>query len=157
MRIRISIAVIVMALSSCGFFGEKVDQTFASVGFKPELAEFKSDGCTLFPDQSQSADWCRCCTAHDLAYWQGGSEDERLVADQKLRACVLAETKSVELAELVFDGVRIGGLPILPTWYRWGYGWNYLRPAKPLSSKEQLMVRQRLKEYRRAGSPVPCP
>ena len=28
--------------------------------------------------------WCRCCVAHDLVCWRGGTAEERLEADQAL-------------------------------------------------------------------------
>lgn len=39
----------------------------------PELADFSTDGCSLFPDRSliDAKDWCECCVEHDIAYWQG--------------------------------------------------------------------------------------
>ncbi len=130
----------------------------ASCAFEPRLADFKSDGCTLFPDRSpDGADvWCECCVEHDLAYWKGGTDEERLAADRALERCIARRTGSAELAELVFNGVRAGGLPQFPTWYRWGYGWNYLRPAAALDEEERAMVARRLRKYRREGSPSPC-
>ena len=45
---------------------------------------FTTDGCSLFPDRALvgRADWCDCCLAHDLAYWRGGTEEQRLTADR---------------------------------------------------------------------------
>ncbi len=48
------------------------------------LRPFTTDGCSLYPDRSASTgkDWCACCVAHDRAYWRGGTEAERLKADE---------------------------------------------------------------------------
>jgi len=114
-----------------------------------ELHPFTSDGCSLFPDGNLESPqlWCDCCLAHDLAYWRGGSEEERQRADEELRACVQARTGNKPLADLMFQGVRSGGRPVFPTWYRWGYGWRYGRGYAPLTAKEQDQVRVRLADY----------
>ncbi|MCG2752782.1 MAG: hypothetical protein L6301_13160 [Desulfobacteraceae bacterium] len=122
-------------------------------GYRPPhmagLVPFTSDGCTLFPDGTvkDRDKWCRCCQTHDLAYWQGGSDDERQKADTALRDCVLARTHDPELAETMYLGARVGGHPAFPIWYRWGYGWPYGRGYEPLSKKEKLQVQKRLADY----------
>jgi protein tyrosine phosphatase (PTP) superfamily phosphohydrolase (DUF442 family) len=111
-----------------------------------QLAPFASDGCSLFPNGTPSAreKWCDCCLQHDLAYWQGGTEAERLAADAALRDCVLVKTVDAQLAEAMYLGVRAGGHPAFPTWYRWGYGWPYGRGYAPLTAQERTEVdRQR--------------
>lgn len=134
-----------------------MENAMTEAGFERKLAAFSSDGCTLFPNQDLDGnDWCRCCLEHDIAYWKGGSEAERLAADEKLRDCVLERTGDADLAEFVFEGVRLGGQPVFPTWYRWGYGWNYLRPAGPLSAEEKRMAAERIRAFHRSGSPSPC-
>ena len=102
----------------------------------PELRPFTTDGCSLFPDRWSEKDWCRCCVAHDRVYWRGGTDDERLKADQALRACVRSTTDSPALAALMYAGVRVGGTPYLPTSFRWGYGWTYGRFYAPLQPHE---------------------
>ena len=103
------------------------------------MQPFASDGCSLFPDRALagSADWCGCCLAHDLAYWRGGSAEERLQADQALEHCVQAATGSPALAGAMLAGVRAGGGPYFLTPYRWGYGWPYGRLYQPLSDAEK--------------------
>ena len=66
-----------------------------------------------FPDRSyiSNTDWCSCCLAHDLAYWRGGTEQDRLNADIALKNCVQQSTKNPVLANLMFEGVRLGGGP----------------------------------------------
>ncbi len=82
---------------------------------------FTTDGCSMFPD----GDWGGCCVEHDKHYWRGGDRQERLAADILLSVCVWKKTDSIVLAFLMFLGVRIGGMPYLPTPWRWGYGWKY--------------------------------
>lgn len=113
------------------------------------LNPFKSDGCSMFPDRSiiDEKDWSACCLEHDILYWHGGTKQERLRADSLFKECVLEKTGDKKLAELMYRGVRFGGSPNFPTWYRWGYGWNYMRDYKPLTEEEIKIVQQRLTEY----------
>ena len=116
---------------------------------KPSLSDFSSDGCTLFPDGpvSERGKWCECCLDHDIAYWKGGTEAERLKADEELKACVFDRTKDEMLAQTMYVGVRAGGHPAFPTWYRWAYGWSYGRGYEPLSDLEKQLVAEKLDEY----------
>ena len=115
-----------------------------------ELDDFWSDGCTLFPDGTlkDRSLWCDCCFNHDIAYWRGGSKQERLEADKTLRSCVLARTGNKALADTMYAGVRLGGGPAFPTWYRWGYGWKYGRGYKPLTNEEQKLATDALARYK---------
>jgi hypothetical protein len=79
---------------------------------------FTTDGCSRWPDDG----WVACCIAHDIAYWCGGSDQDRLDADRELMRCVNGRTDS--LGGILYAGVRLGGLPWLPTPWRWGYGWD---------------------------------
>ena len=107
------------------------------------LKPFTSDGCSAFPDgtRKQKELWLTCCTAHDFAYWKGGSYNDRLIADKKLQACV-AEVGRKKTAALMLAGVRVGGSPFWPTSFRWGYGWSYPRFYKPLSESELELVKK---------------
>ena len=102
-----------------------------------DIKAFKSDGCSLFPDgtREQNDLWLACCTAHDYAYWQGGTYQQRLKADEALEACV-AKVGEPEIARLMLAGVRVGGTPYLPTTFRWGFGWPYFRGYKALTAEE---------------------
>jgi hypothetical protein len=124
----------------------------------PELSDFSSDGCSLFPDQSwiDAKDWCDCCFTHDIAYWQGGTEIQRLEADKQLRDCVLTKTGDPLLAETMFKGVRFGGHPWFSNWYRWGYGWNDGRNYQALTLEEERMVSEKLVEYYQSNPISPC-
>ena len=103
-----------------------------------DLADFKCDGCSLFPD----GNYYGCCYLHDVAYWAGGTAAEREASDQALRACVLETTGSRVLAAAIFYGVRVGGTPRLPTPYRWGFGWPYTHrnDYAPLTPEERAQV-----------------
>jgi hypothetical protein len=110
---------------------------------------FTSDGCSLFPDGTlkDHAKWCECCLKHDIAYWHGGTEEQRLKADEALRDCVLDRTGDKVLAETMYLGVRAGGHPVFPAWYRWAYGWSYGRGYEPLNESEREQVRVKLDAY----------
>ncbi|WP_020414349.1 hypothetical protein [Microbulbifer variabilis] len=82
-----------------------------------------------------------CCLAHDYAYWKGGTYEERKLVDEKLKACVVG-TGEDEVALLMLVGVRIGGTPFLPTPFRWGFGWPYLRGYKSLTLEELEAIRR---------------
>jgi len=96
-------------------------------------ANIGSGGCSLFPD----GDYRDCCTAHDKAYYFGGSWKKRLKADNDLFKCVAAKKGwwHKPLAVLMWSGVRIGGIAWLPTSFRWGFGQNKRR--KPRVNKSQ--------------------
>jgi len=113
------------------------------------IDDFSSDGCSLFPDGTPKdrSKWCDCCFAHDIAYWRGGTEKERKAADLALRDCVLDRTGNEALAEAMYLGVRAGGHPIFPTWYRWAYGWSYGRGYVPLTEDERTQAGKKLQEY----------
>jgi hypothetical protein len=103
-----------------------------------DLADFKSDGCSMVPDGT----YYGCCYLHDVAYWPGGTAEARQQADKALRACVLEVTRDEQWAETMYQGVRAGGGPELPTPYRWGYGWRYpyRNGYSPLTSDEQKQL-----------------
>lgn len=123
------------------------------------LKPFASDGCSLFPDRSPDGkvDWCACCLAHDLAYWRGGTADERDQADQRFRACVQEKTGNAALATSMYMGVRLGGGSHFPTWYRWGYGWDYGRGYQALTPEEAALAERLEREYREGEAKRGCP
>jgi len=106
-----------------------------------ELGDFKSDGCTHFPDGS----YYSCCYLHEFAYWPGGAAEERKSADESLRACVKEITGSGVLAWMMYEGVRIWGGPGRETDYRWGYGWPfpYRDDYSPLTPDERRQVAEK--------------
>lgn len=81
---------------------------------------FTTDGCSVWPDDG----YADCCLAHDMAYWCGGTDEERAQADAALAACV-ADRGAAGMGDVMAAGSRIGGASALPTPWRWGYGWNW--------------------------------
>lgn len=120
-----------------------------SAAWTADLRDFTSDGCSLFLDGtiSDRTKWCECCMRHDVAYWSGGTEQERKQSDAALRDCVLERTGDKSLAETMYLGVRAGGHPAFPTGYRWAYGWSYGRGYRPLNDDERQLVRAMLDAY----------
>ena len=92
-------------------------------------AEFKSDNCTNFPD----GDYADCCVVHDKSYYVGGSWKMRWRADKKLYQCVAANKgfKHKLIAPIMWAGVRVFGVPCLPTRFRWGFGRKKPQPKIP--------------------------
>jgi hypothetical protein len=83
---------------------------------------FTTDGCSLWPDGT----WVNCCVDHDIAYWCGGSCEDREDADETLRECV-AHHGPVGMGTIMYVGVRAGALPWYPFPFRWAYGWDWPR------------------------------
>jgi len=97
----------------------------------PEMpSDFKSDGCTFYPD----GNYHDCCVEHDKAYYFGGTIKQRKAADDDLYACVADKVgpKHKLTAQIMWLGVRLGGMSFLPTPFRWGFGNKYplMKPRK---------------------------
>jgi len=123
---------------------------FSNIVSADTLKPFTSDGCSAFPDGTlaQNNLWLNCCTLHDLAYWQGGTYQQRAAADQALKQCV-AKVGQPTIAALMLAGVRVGGTPYLPTTFRWGYGWPYPRLYGKLTKTEQQQVNNMIKRLKK--------
>ena len=123
-----------------------------------ELRPFTSDGCSLFPDSSliTGEDWCSCCFEHDIAYWKGGTEEEREAADRALQACVVTKTGDELLGLAMYEGVRAGGSPYFYNWYRWGYGWEYGRNYQALTPDESARADELLTQYYNGNPEAVC-
>jgi hypothetical protein len=52
-------------------------------------------------------------------------------------------------AELMLGAVRVGGSPLWPTKFRWGYGRPFGRGYKPLTEEEKAIVEAELKKIER--------
>jgi len=114
---------------------------------------FTTDGCSRWPDDGYAA----CCVVHDIAYWCGGSADDRKEADQWLERCV--DERCPGLSGLMYLGVRLGGMPWLPAPWRWGYGWEWPQgyesalPRRSVSAiLEGLQVRSQVEQQLQSGS-----
>ncbi len=121
-----------------------------NIALAGQLNDFSSDGCSLFPDGTpgQQTLWCDCCFTHDIAYWQGGNRQQKEQADEALRECVLQKTASRLLANSMYYGVKLGGSPVFPSGYRWGYGWRYGRGFQSLNQHEKQQMTKKLQQYR---------
>ena len=86
----------------------------------PEF-DFVTDGCSASPDGS----WVECCIEHDFSYWCGGSYEERVEADRVLGECVAEKGYGTFHGAITELGVKIGGHPLFPFRWRWGYGDRY--------------------------------
>ncbi len=101
-----------------------LESLWAAIAADPPPLPFRSDGCSLWPDTwLHGRDLYEGCFIHDLYYWSGQPGDDlgRLRADVWLLMWV-AEHVSIELAETMFNGVRVGGSGHLDTPWRWGFG-----------------------------------
>jgi len=123
---------------------------YSSVLLAEEIEPFTTDGCSSFPDGTieQQSLWTHCCVQHDLAYWKGGTYQQRLEADEALSSCVY-KVGEKEIAELMLAGVRVGGTPYLPTSFRWGYGWPFPKVYKALTENEKQKVEEKLNQFER--------
>jgi len=112
------------------------------------LKPFTSDGCSAFPDGTlqQNQLWLACCIEHDKAYWQGGTYQQRVAADDALQSCVEAVGEQA-IALLMLAGVRVGGSPYFPTSFRWGYGWRYPKFYGQLTDEELTQIKQQWQHY----------
>lgn len=61
--------------------------------------------------------------------------------------CVSVEGEP-EIAKLMLAGVRVGGIPYLPTAFRWGYGWAYPRGYKILTEDEKAEIEETVQKSR---------
>ncbi|MBY0385611.1 hypothetical protein K2X05_10690 [bacterium] len=110
--------------------------------YQNRLLPFSSDGCSSFPDGIPYFDekkWLHCCIVHDIAYWAGGTKEDRKNADLNLKTCV-AKTGEESIAEAMYSGVRIGGYAHFPTSWKWGYGWVLEREYSEHTAEEKKQI-----------------
>jgi hypothetical protein len=115
---RIFFIFFLLGLFSLGIFAQKGADASAA---KTAPSNFKSDGCSMFPDGC----YRECCVEHDKAYYAGGTSRERRAADKALFKCVAAKKgwwHRTFVAPVMWVGVRVGGVGFLPTPFRWGFG-----------------------------------
>ena len=123
--------------------GRDHPDSFEPIRGIPEFdPEKHSDGCSggMSAAYSRLPDWVHrqfgpvlpwrdCCVEHDRAYYYGGSREQKIAADKRLKDCV-AEVLNDEVAGLLLAramriAVHIGGQPYFATPYRWGYGEDF--------------------------------
>ena len=88
---------------------------------------FTTDGCSGGIYRSifrADPPWLDCCVDHDKFYHMGGTRRQRRAADVELMVCVARNGHPI-VAFIMWLGVRVGGHPLLPLPWRWGYGWKY--------------------------------
>ena len=117
----------------------------ANVCQASDLKPFTTDGCSLWIDGTpeQPNLWRHCCVAHDLDYWQGGSEAQRKQSDERIQACV-KQAQGTGMANYIYTNVRWGGSPYWYSNYRWGYGWDYFDGVWPRGYKVPTVAEQQL-------------
>ncbi|MFK7896375.1 MAG: hypothetical protein AB8G23_11090 [Myxococcota bacterium] len=99
---------------------EECAESGANEGAAP-IRPFVTDGCSGVFDAAWNVD---CCVEHDIAYWCGGDAAARLRADGAFGECISGEANPF-VGWMMKAGVRLGGHPVFPTPYRWGYGHPY--------------------------------
>lgn len=93
----------------------------------PKWTDKMSDGCTgaLLLDKTPGAHLC--CLQHDKAYYYGGSEQDRQIADATLRADLVKAGVPEWRAEVVYQIVRVTGAPWLHLPWSWAFGGKVFR------------------------------
>jgi len=87
--------------------------------------QFVYDGCTLFPNTLPGLDLKEACFGHDVAYYHGGSKEERKAADKRLKEEASAQGLFGQIMQYpVYIGVRIFGDSFLTKLFNahWGFG-----------------------------------
>lgn len=91
------------------------------------MKPFTTDGCSggmtwcWRAATGKPPPWNGACVEHDYAYWQGGTKRQRAIADGLLMVRMIARGHTM-LGLLMWVCVRVGGHPLLPLSWRWGYG-----------------------------------
>lgn len=90
----------------------------------PPARPFVSDGCTGWVNEWNGVDIYPACFLHDLKYWAGypGDEVGRLIADAELMTDVARLLGGTRMAEVMFQGVRLGGREGFRASFSWGFG-----------------------------------
>lgn len=107
------------------------------------LKKFETDACSSWlkgggkKGKAKDHYFAHCCIVHDIAYWTGGSDDDRREADGNLWQCIARDT-SEAYAELMLAGVRLGGIQCTGARWRWGYGWVVVGPDGRESTSDRV-------------------
>ena len=152
-----------LAYSNSAGFGGQLNKTNPLYGMvvgpgtvpmnKPILRPFSTDGCSLSPNSSVNlkhlskdsrpnfVNIAECCVQHDVAYWLGGTLQEKNQADAVFKQCVASRAGDV-VADTYFRGVSFGGTANGFNTFRWGYGWDIRRMYRPISAQEMAQAEQ---------------
>lgn len=97
---------------------------WAKIEADPPARAFKSDGCTGWVNEWKGISIYPAGFKHDLKYWAGYPNEsvERLVADAELMIDVARLLGGTAMAEIMFRGVRVGGIEHLNAAFSWGFG-----------------------------------
>lgn len=101
---------------------------------------FFSDGCTLAPDGTfaETNLWRECCEEHDLRFWGGGTQTQRLEADYHLKLCIQHKSNDM-IATLFMWGVQLGSLsPLKFESKKWGNAWEHKNPSYFQLTKSEI-------------------
>jgi hypothetical protein len=107
-----------------------------------KLRPFFTDGCSGILDTDYvftGESYVDCCIVHDIAYWKGGTLEEKAKADKDFGICI-SERVNPLIGSLFEQGVRYGGSDKLDLPWRWGYGWYPKRLAGPLNESDLHQV-----------------
>ena len=97
------------------------------LGARQNRKPFISDGPSCCPRYiicgGKTIDLYPAAAEHDLAYYIGGSENDRFREDLRLAENVVFRCGGTpEIAMTMLNAVRLGGTDKLPTSWRWGFG-----------------------------------
>lgn len=143
---KIILLVVVVTLTSCALLNPNPNRKDDLAKNELFLKPFTTDYCSEWPDGkiTDPTQWADCCFTHDMSYWIGGSENERITADKELNRCVKNVSDSFN-GLLMYIGVRMGGNPGNAS-YAWGYGWTKDRDYFELDSAEAKKAYQLLEQ-----------
>lgn len=134
-----TLIISLLLLTSC--------QALREVVSADTIRPFTTDGCSMSPNgpRTKPNAFLECCVNHDLAYWQGGTLEQKNEADLALKACI-TEHSNPKISEIYYGAVSIGGGPQFKTPFRWGYGWPNRRTYDALNHTEKKSVEQETKK-----------
>ena len=117
-------------------------------GEEMELSHpFKTDFCTGWLDGTFEYDWSECCLKHDLAFWAGGTLEDRNAMDKNLRQCVRDKANDF-YATIIYFGVRAGRYsPVKLESKKWGNAWGKEFTKRELTTREIQQLENSLRYH----------
>lgn len=115
---------------------------YASISWSAQILPFSTDGCSAYVDgfdTNAKKEWFHCCFSHDIAYWIGGTSEERQESDVELESCVAKVSNSAN-AYMMYLAVRIGGRPNTGLPWRWAYGYENGRGYTSPTTSEKILI-----------------
>lgn len=106
---------------------------FMSLSFGYKLLPFCTDGCSVVGNKTSTS--YVCCVHHDLAYWAGGSREDKYRADGRFYQCLL-KTEGKKVAETYAGAVALYGDPY------WGTDWLGRPRFKKLTKEEKAILEE---------------